>query len=527
MSTNAPRIRDYQQTMVDFAKVTPRCFFNVAAGLGKSRAALESLGVEDKVMIVGPAHLRENWKIEIKKWRPELTDNIDVYSYDFFARAKTLKLPKYTVAIVDESTYLKSMTAKRTLVLTQIVLPRIERVMFLSASPIQKSAADLYPILNVMQPDAWGTIHEFQETYCMVRDDHFQGRIYYGVNPATRGELAARWKPNVIKYTKADVASEMLPIVEETIYLQPTKAPKYNYATLDYEHVTAEMKTEYQNIGMMKVPFVMDFIDSSESEPTLIFTHHRRVNEEYVSALAKAGHSALAIVGGDNDKQKKVDLFQSGIVNYLVLSMAAAATGLNLPRAKRVLFGELPWTYTDYMQSMNRAHRLTTQHTVYVHAFALRDTIDEGLLLAIADKRATSDMIVGETDNTIKKEQDYGPTKENTSPRIITNTGAGNSTQKHGGEHAPTERDGAAGGRRCDSGGITGTSDHDGRRHVSTDDGSDPLGLRSPCADPLGISYASEWRITAAPRPCSLSSFGISFLDEMLGAASTGSTLSK
>jgi SNF2 family DNA or RNA helicase len=337
----------------------------------------------------------------------------DIRSYDFFARTKNkLELKRYTAAVVDESTYIKTWTAKRTIIICSLILPIIPKVIFLSASPLQKSAGDLHPTLSIIDetiPD----FHTFEEKYCNQVYDVFKGIIYTGVNLLAADELKEIWSKHSIKFTKQDVASELPPIVEEVVYFKPDKAPAYDPATLDYDHVTAEMKTEYQVIGMQKVPYVMDFIENSQQEPTLIFCHHRRVNDELTAALQKAGYRVGQILGGDAKKDEKVVAFQEGRLGYLVISMEAGGTGLNLPRASRVLYAELPWTYVTYYQTMNRAHRLTTQHTVYVHTFVLSGTLDIGLLRTIQEKRGFSEAIVGEIDNTINKE-DHGKTKENT-----------------------------------------------------------------------------------------------------------------
>lgn len=517
-------LKPYQETTIEFIREHPRCCVNNSAGLGKSRCAIDALDYSDRVLVVCPAHLRENWEREILKWRPTMRVMFDIRSYDFFGRAKDkLSLPAYSCAIVDESTYLKSWSAMRTMVLCRIVLPRIRKIVFMSASPLQKAATDLHPTLSLLNERAAGDISYFEKRYCNEEYDYYKGRVYRGVKQETAAELKALWAQYSIKFTKDMVEKQLPPIMEEFVHLTPKKKPDYDPATLDFEHVTAAMKTAYQVNGMEKVGYVMDFIDSSEQEPTLIFTHHRRVNEEYVAALKKAGYRVGSILGGEPNKDAIAQAFERDELDYLVMSIAASATGLNLPRAKRVLFAELPWTYVDYMQAMNRAHRLTTKHTVYVHSFVLSGTIDEALLAAVLSKKNMSDIVIGNINTTIEVIND-GKTKDtdnSTSTRLIANTESGAALADFGTERTPWERtrtgDFIRRGDRCDTdkskssgastdGRLTESANRstDGRPGASTgrgglterpsSTGSDPLGLtyHRPIDDPLGISIGNE-----------------------------------
>lgn len=487
-------LRDYQLETVKFIAANPRCAVTSAAGTGKTRCCIESWVDTDRVLIICPAHLRETWEREIKKWRPYFLPMVTIKSYDYFARLKSkVTLPVYTRCVVDESTYLKSWTAKRTQIICILVLPKIKNVTFLSASPIQKSAMDIHPALTVIDPNTV-TESQFEERYCNRTYDHFRGIIFTGVNTAHANELKDLWGKTCIKFTKAMVAKELPPIVEDITYVHSAHRPDYDPATLDYEHVTAEMKTEYQVVGMEKVPYVIDFVDTSPNEPTLVFCHHRRVNEELTAALKKLGKRVGQILGGDSKKDEKVVAFQNGEIDYLVISMEAGGTGLNLPRASRVLFAELPWTYVTYYQCMNRAHRLNTEHTVYVHTFVLSATLDEGLLRTIEEKKGYSDAIIGEIDNTIK-EKDHAPkkttrTKTSAEPdphtRNQCNSSGEGSTSKDDGKRTPRKRTGRDSGGASGNGiseprpGTPGGWSSNGRSPVSADVlglGLDDLGL--------------------------------------------------
>lgn len=376
----------------------PRATCTNSAGSGKTRCEIDSWDDDDVVLVVCPASVRENWAKEIEKWRPAIRQQVVIRSYDFFARAKKkLDLPKFTHAVLDESTYIKAWTAKRTQVLCGLVLPGIPKIHFLSASPIKKSALDIHPTMTLLEGPACEDERTFAEKYCNQSYDYFKKCVVFsGTKLENAAELKARWDRYNIKFTKADIAKDLPPIVQNILYLQDEAKPAVDYRSVDYDHVTEAVKTEYQRIGLLKIPHVMEFLETADVVPTIFFVHHRNVHTELKKALEKSGRKCGSIIGGSQDKQQQVDAFQSGIIDYLVISMDAGGIGLDIPRAQQVLFCELPWDYVTLYQSMNRAHRLSTQCTVFVTLLVMVGTLDDGLLARIDLKQDASEAVVGD-----------------------------------------------------------------------------------------------------------------------------------
>jgi len=232
----------------------------------------------------------------------------------------------------------------------------------------------------------------------------------------------------------------------------PAKKPDYDPATIDYDHLTEEVKTAYQNVGIEKLGYVVELIQTSEVEPTLIFTWHRKVNQEYVAKLTELGYRVGQIIGGSTDKHELQTAFQAGELDFLVISISAGGTGLNLSRASRVMFAELPWTYVDYYQCMNRAHRLTTKHAVWLYTFILSGTLDEGLYDTMLSQKKMSTSVVGSRNQTIEVKGGK-TTTESVSTRTITDTGAGTGITKDAVKSDSSEGTGprTGGSRRLDN----------------------------------------------------------------------------
>lgn len=402
-------LRDYQVKTVKHIQENKCSIIANAAGLGKTRCVIESFKETDRVLYVCPAHLLPNVDKEITLWRPKFKKRIYAASYTFFSRLKgDVKIPNCNVIVLDECTYMKNPDAKTTMVLLYKIFPMAERFVFMSASPIQKCAVDLFPIISTAYPDKWKDPTEFGSHFANTHYDPYSGRItYVGVNTENVEELRELVRPIMIKFLKSDVAKELPPLLEQTVYLEPDKEPDYDWEELDIDKPTKEMKSEYALLGMQKIPHILDAIENSDDEPTLLFCHHRPVNEAYVQALSKMGKRVGAIIGGTSgaEKQAVVDLYQEGKLDYLVISMEAGGIGLNAPRTTREIYAELPMTYVTYYQTMNRGHRLNSKNAITIYKYCLKGTMDEALIAMINRKKGDSDSVIGKIDNITEQER--------------------------------------------------------------------------------------------------------------------------
>lgn len=524
-------LKDYQIKTIEHIHKHPVNWIGNAAGLGKTRCEIESWGKDDWILYICPAHLIPNVRKEIRKWRPDFERQVGLFSYTYFSRAKDrLHLPFYNKVVLDECTAIKNIEAKCTMVILHKVLPAAKNgVSFVSASPIQKSGMDLYPMVSTALPDKYSDPVDFGHTFSNVVYDPYKGGIKYeGINLENVAELRAVISTFGIKFTKQDVAKELPPIIEDVVHLEPSALPAYDINTIDVAHLTKDMLSDYQKLGVEKIPYVLDAIESNPDEPTLIGVHHRAVNEAYVSALKTLNKRVGQIIGGTTGEQKQaiVDLFESGKLDYLVVSFDAGGQGLNCPRASRVMLAELPTTYVSYYQFINRAHRLTTVQTVYVLLYALIGTFDSALLRIRDTKKDSSDQVIGKIDNVIKKDKTNGraerKTKKDsrsgaTSVCATTETSTDNNSRnlpidggecssspdvkKHecGESTGPTKKRGRprkGGSSGNDSGGSTASSSTS-KKESRSDEGkgdelSERLGRYSLTVDDLGLSLIGE-----------------------------------
>ncbi len=130
MTKLKPKLRAYQKEGIailseGFAKGHRAWLLCDETGLGKTNQSLYTAknimktGEHGKVLICCPAALRPKWILEIKKWLPEKRNwSIIITTFSEIINVSTLQYLtkyKYDFLIIDESHYVKSFEAQRTL----------------------------------------------------------------------------------------------------------------------------------------------------------------------------------------------------------------------------------------------------------------------------------------------------------------------------------------------------------------------------------------------------------------------------
>lgn len=96
----------------------------------------------------------------------------------------------------------------------------------------------------------------------------------------------------------------------------------------------------------------------------------------------------------DNDRQKIVELFQSGFVKVLVGTIGAMGTGLTLTAGTVEIFMDEPWNRANKEQAEDRCHRVGTKENVTIYTLVCKDTIDERINELVEKKGKMADALV-------------------------------------------------------------------------------------------------------------------------------------
>ena len=137
---------------------------------------------------------------------------------------------------------------------------------------------------------------------------------------------------------------------------------------------------------------------ASRQEKMLIFTQFRELTDPLADFLQKHfGTPGLVLHGGTAVAKRKqlVDAFQqTDGPPYMVLTVKAGGTGLNLTRASHVVHFDRWWNPAVENQATDRAYRIGQHKNVLVHKFICPGTIEEKIDKLISEKTELADELL-------------------------------------------------------------------------------------------------------------------------------------
>ncbi|MEE1263006.1 DEAD/DEAH box helicase, partial [Ruminococcus sp.] len=134
-------------------------------------------------------------------------------------------------------------------------------------------------------------------------------------------------------------------------------------------------------------------------ERVLVFTQFRELTGHLDDYLAEVfGRRGGVIHGGVPIKERTaiVERFQSeSYVPYLVLSVKAGGTGLNLTKANHVIHFDRWWNPSVENQATDRAFRIGQDKNVMVHKFVCKGSVEEKIDALISSKKELAENVIG------------------------------------------------------------------------------------------------------------------------------------
>jgi SWI/SNF-related matrix-associated actin-dependent regulator 1 of chromatin subfamily A len=182
----------FQRAGIDFLAGSKGALLADEMGLGKSVEVAGLLNYEpgiENVLIVCPASVKINWARELNRWlvsprsiavwygnkNRDLNAEIVIVNYDLLGRFEAEIRGRYWDLIVfDEAHYLKSRTAQRTKAAKRLIAYTLRRVR-LTGTPMLGKPAELWSLLNLLDPAEWPNFYAFAHRYCDARRAPWDG----------------------------------------------------------------------------------------------------------------------------------------------------------------------------------------------------------------------------------------------------------------------------------------------------------------------------------------------------------------
>lgn len=415
-------------------------------GLGKTvqvLAYLEKLrkSKDNKhCLLVVPASLLGNWENETKKFAPKMNYHIlhgktsaklseeylesDVFltitTYGMVARIQALKDTEWDCVILDEAQAIKNPLTKQT---KEIKKLKTKMKIAMTGTPIENDLTNLWSLFDFLNKGLMGTSKEFKE-YCKELSEDSQGY----------GKLKSMIAPFMLRRLKTDksIIADLPDKIEMLDYaaLSKKQIVLYRKTVADMEEKLEDAEYGIQRKGIvlstiMKLKQICNHPDQflgqegyvegesgkfemlkeicetiyEKHERVLIFTQFKEITEYLAQFLETIFHAKGYVLHGGTpvkERSKIVEAFQGEkYVPFLVLSVKAGGTGLNLTRANHVIHFDRWWNPAVENQATDRAFRIGQTKNVIVHKLVCRNTIEEKIDEIISGKLQLAQDVIG------------------------------------------------------------------------------------------------------------------------------------
>ncbi len=416
-------------------------------GLGKTVQVLALLearrerratGLEERLppsLVVVPRSLVFNWLAEAARFTPalrvldhtgagrvregDLFQDCDLVITTYGTLRKDvaiLRETEFDYLILDEAQAIKSassQTAKAARLL------RGRHRLALTGTPIENHLGELWSLLEFLNPGFLGASAALRNLTQELRAPLAENR----------GLLARALRPLILRRTKEQVARELPPKVEQTIYCElPAKQRRIYDELRDHYRATLGRRIGEQGWGRSKIlvleallrlrqaachpglvdpgrrgdpsakldlllPQLREVLD--EGHKALVFSQFTSFLAILRGLLDEEGIPYLYLDGQTRDRQEKVEAFQNDPGRKLFLiSLKAGGLGLNLTAADYVYLLDPWWNPAVEAQAIDRAHRIGQERPVFASRIVARDTVEEKILELQKSKRDLADAVI-------------------------------------------------------------------------------------------------------------------------------------
>lgn len=418
-------------------------------GLGKTLQVLSYLekirikAKNSKILLIVPASLLGNWEREIQKFvllmdyqilhgntakelGKQLIDKtvfLNITTYGMASRIKELEKETWDVIILDEAQAIKNPASKQT---KQIKSLDSKMRIAMTGTPIENDLTNLWSLFDFLNKGLLGTSSEFKRFSKTLKE-----------SPVKYIQLKNMISPFLLRRLKVD---------KQIISDLPDKFEMIDYAGLSkkqivlYRKIVSDMKEKIiQSSGINRRGLILstimklkqvcnhpsqylgetDFLEEDSGkfqmlkdlceviyekrERVLVFTQFKEITEILSRFLSSVFHSEGLVLHGSTsikERNKIVEVFQSDTyIPFIVLSVKAGGTGLNLTNANHVIHFDRWWNPAVENQATDRAFRIGQDKNVMVHKLVCRETIEEKIDEIIESKQALAKDLIDSAEN--------------------------------------------------------------------------------------------------------------------------------
>ena len=397
-----------------------------------------------------PTHLPDHIENVTVLWQPNITKtqqekleslfeietalhilimNVEAFSTDKGVKFATKFLNSHkTLMAVDESTTIKTPTAKRTKSIIDLgKFAKYRRIM--TGSPITKNPLDLYTQCEFLDPYLldFASYYSFRNRYAEMKTMHLRGRSIQVVsefkNLGELSETVKTFSERVLKEDCLDLPPKIF--MKRHVSLTADQKKLYNQmkeqalAILNGKmtttmtvltqlmrlhqitcgHFTADDGST-QAVDSNRLNELMSILDETEGKAIIWANYQLSVGEIIQRIIKEYGEDSYVHYYGltsQEDRQDNIRKFQNDPkCRFIVGTPQTGGYGITLTQAHTVIYYSNSYDLEKRLQSEDRAHRIGQKKTVTYIDLIAEDTVDEKIVKALRDKINVASEVLGE-----------------------------------------------------------------------------------------------------------------------------------
>ena len=395
------------------------------------------------ILLVCPTSVMDNWSREAARFAPELSVTIhhgsgrsggrtfarEAAGHDMVVSSYALlhrdigfvRRVRWGGVILDEAQNVKNAETKQ----SHAVRALDAGFRFaLTGTPVENSVADIWSIMEFLNPGLLGTQAEFKRNFFVpIQTNRDGGAI---------DTLKRTIGPFMLRRLKTDrtVIADLPKKMEMNVYCSLTREQASLYASVlkeldDRLHSTDGIQRKGVILATLsklkqvcnhpahllkdgsaipdrsgKLARLTEMLEEviNSGERALVFTQFVEMGEILVRHIHETFGREVAFLHGGVPKRQRdrmVERFQDGGFSVFVVSLRAGGTGLNLMAANHVFHFDRWWNPAVENQATDRAYRIGQKRNVQVYKMVCTGTMEERIDEIIEGKREISENVVG------------------------------------------------------------------------------------------------------------------------------------
>jgi len=347
---------------------------------------------------------------------------LSITTYSMVSRMEDLQESEWDLVILDEAQAIKNPSSKQTKSIKSL---KAKNRIALTGTPIENDLTNLWSLYDFLNKGLLGSSTEFKRFASSLKE-----------NPSGYSKLKAMISPFMLRRLKTDksIISDLPEKMEMTDYVTLSKKQRVLYKKYvdDLAKLLEKAKDDDDPMkrrglvlaSLLKLKQICNHPDQfngadgfsekdsgkfemlkdicqtiyEKRERVLVFTQFKEICpalDDFLSGVF--GIRGFVLHGGTpiSKRNKMVEEFQSDTyIPYMVISVKAGGTGLNLTNANHVIHFDRWWNPAVENQATDRAFRIGQTKNVMVHKFVSRGTIEEKIDELIKSKTELAQNVI-------------------------------------------------------------------------------------------------------------------------------------